>query len=242
MKNKIKEFIYTTSIWNKHYKNKRELRYWKDNIQQMVKWYDGKASFRGFAYPTEEQKEKRFSLTTNAVMTYVTFETEKASYLADLSLREDSFSGLTVGDLGSGPFPTLLVFKGCERYCIDHLINDYANLGYPIDEYKNEITFLHSKLEHIECGDNFFDALISRNALDHTDHFDLVAEEIKRVLKPDGKLVIQVHYHKPTQTETQQLNDDIILRALDSIGMKKISSLKDAWGFKGGETVVWSNM
>jgi SAM-dependent methyltransferase len=233
--------IYTTSLWNRFGKNSRELDYWRKNIDSMIDWYRGKKEWR-FAFPAEHEKEFRYDLRKNAIMTYVKRETTAATYLSDLRLASSSFAGMRVADIGSGPFPTLLVFENCERYCLDHLIDDYRKLGYPLDEYESEVTFVNCKSEAMPFDDDFFDVVLSRNALDHVDDFDATSKEIKRVLRPDGVLCILVNCHKPTKTETQSLSDDIIQRAFGELGVQKVTETQGAWGFTDGKTVLWSNM
>ena len=41
------------------------------------------------------------------------------------------------------PLPTLKVFKNCkERYCVDHLIDDYGKIGYRQKMYSEDIKFI----------------------------------------------------------------------------------------------------
>ena len=133
----IKEYIYGTKIWNKLYfgKNHRELKYWQKNIQRMVRWYDGKEDYY-FPNPTNDEKISDFDINKNAIMTYTNAYFKFGSYLKDLRLSEEVFGGQKVADIGCGPLPTLKVFKNCnERYCVDHLIDDYAKIGYPQELY-----------------------------------------------------------------------------------------------------------
>jgi SAM-dependent methyltransferase len=71
---------------------------------------------------------------------------------------------------------------------------------------------------------HFFDAVISVNAIDHVDDFFKTASEIIRVLKPNGKIRLHVHYHIKTQTEPLELNDTIVENAFRGIqNFKKIN-------------------
>ena len=68
-----------------------------------------------------------------------------------------------------------------------------------------------------------------------------------RVLKPDGKIRLHVHYHKKTKSEPIVLNDQIMSETLGkSLNMFKISEAKSKYGFKlpassSESFALWSN-
>jgi SAM-dependent methyltransferase len=237
----LKRLVYQTMLWHRYFKNRTELGHWGQTLERIVKWHLGEEPYV-FRFPTEAEKETRYSVTKNALMTFIAAENRHASYLHDLKLRANSFAGLKVADIGSGPLPTLLVFQDCDRYCIDHLIDVYRMIGYPIEEFEKEIHFVNAKSEQIPIESEFFDAVISRNALDHVDNFEKTAVEIRRILKPGGWLHILVNYHSPTSSEPQTLSDERILNCFGSLKIRKVLEEKDAWGFTGGKTVLWSNV
>jgi SAM-dependent methyltransferase len=237
----LKERLFQTPFWHRFFKSRAETGHWKDQIHRIVRWYQGEEAYV-FPFPGPSSKEVRFDLQTNAILTFITVETAHGSYLKDLQLRPDSFQGLKVGDIGSGPLPTLLVFEGCHRYGIDHLMSSYRELGYPLDRFANAMNFIEAKAEDLPFEDGFFDVMISRNALDHVDDFEAAAHEIKRVLKPDGGIHILLNYHQPTVTEPLILNDERVQENFGLLGIRKIAEQPDAWGFKGGKTVLWSNL
>jgi SAM-dependent methyltransferase len=237
----LKQKVYTSKIWHKKYKCRTELDHWRETAQRIVRWYQREEQYV-FPFPDLDQMETRYDLQTNALLTYIKIETEHASYLKDLYLRADSFRGMRVADIGSGPFPTLLVFKDCERYCIDHLLDDYKELGFPVLQFGDRINFVAAKSEYIPFTHNYFDAIISRNALDHVDDFAATAKELKRLLKPRGFLHLCVNYHQPTSSEPIVLSDEVILENFSGLRLRKIDEKLNAWGFEGGKTVVWSNL
>ncbi len=238
----IIHYVFGSKVWNKIFKNSREIACWKKKIDRMVRWYNGVEKVYGYPFPAESEKEKRFDSRTNAIMTFIAVENDKATYLSDLRLSPNLFTGKRVADIGSGPLPTLLVFNDCERYCIDHLIEEYIKIGYPLHKFKPEITFVKGKAEKIPVPDMFFDVVISRNALDHLDDFGRAASEIKRVLGPGGVLHFSVNYHMPTSAEPRELNDGIILEHFGGLGIQKAYEQKGAYGFEQGVTVLWSNL
>jgi len=237
----LKRLVYQSVLWHRYFKNRTEHRHWSQTLDRIVKWYLWEESYI-FPFPTETEKETRFSLTKNALLTFIAAENRHASYLRDLRLNANSFVGMKVADIGSGPLPTLAVFEDCDRYGIDHLIEVYRSLGYPIEEFEKEMHFINAKSEEIPVADAFFDTVISRNALDHVDDFERTALEIKRILKPGGFLHVLVNYHSPTSSEPQILNDERILNGFGSLNVRKVLEENDAWGFRGGKTVLWSNV
>jgi SAM-dependent methyltransferase len=237
----LKEKLYQTPVWHKFFKSRTERDHWLRTVYRITKWYEGRQPYV-FPYPDPAIKETRFDPRTNAILTYIAVETADASYLRDLQLRSESFKGMKVADIGSGPLPTLLVFEDCDRYCIDHLLDTYREIGYPIEHFESLIRFINAKSESIPLPDRYFDVIISRNALDHVDDFEATAREIKRLLKPEGYLHILVNYHTPTSSEPLVLNDERIEANFGGMRMRKLAEAEDAWGFKGGRTVLWSNL
>ena len=236
----FKSAIFRSKLWHSAFKNRGELRHWKQRKQSILKWYRGERSDL-FPFPTASERVCHFDEVTNAFLTFIKVETLHASYLKDLLLRRDAFRGMRVADIGSGPFPTLLVFEDCERYCIDHLMTAYEEMGFPLKPFKQDVHFVHAKSENLPLPQAIFDAVVSRNALDHVDDFARTASEILRLLKPGGVLHILVNYHEPTPTEPHVLSDAAIQEHLGSVGVRKISEVEGAWGFRKGRTVLWSN-
>ncbi|KJR41576.1 type 11 methyltransferase [Candidatus Magnetoovum chiemensis] len=163
-------------------------------------------------------------------------------YLKRLLIDKDYFKGKSVLDIGCGPHPRLLAFQDCRRYGLDQLINEYKTIGYPLDKYSEEITYLTGSAEAIPTEDNFFDAVIAVNSLDHIDNFDKAAMEIKRVLKNNGILRIEVSYRKRgTTTEPLVLNDDKVISAFGSLNIKKIQQRQHQDGKVQRILTIWSN-
>jgi SAM-dependent methyltransferase len=88
---------------------------------------------------------------------------------------------------------------------------------------------------------------VSVNAIDHIDDFAGGAEEIRRVLRPDGSFRMHVHYHEATETEPLELNDEVFLEHYGWVpGLRRIaeSDSKDAGINRAGPGelyVVWGN-
>jgi ubiquinone/menaquinone biosynthesis C-methylase UbiE len=229
-------------------KAKAELNFWHEELNNYVEWYEGKKLLYGFPAPSEDQKTTEFSLPVNAATTWLNLY-QKKKYLVDLELRPESFSGMRLLDVGCGPFPNTLAFENCERHGIEPLANKYSEAGFPINMWsKMGYTHHASPAEKMPFEDNYFDAVMSVNAIDHVDDFEQVASEIKRVLKDDGYFCMHVHYHKPTKCEPLELNDEIFLKSYGWVkNLTRISesNTKDMglYTAPAGESfVLWSNL
>lgn len=199
-----------------------ELCFWKLELQRYIDWYKGRiAQLHNVPTPLDEMKVKDYDLKENAIRTW--FKVVIDRYPNQLLLSRDCFRGKRILDIGCGPIPFALGFTGCEVYGLDQLINGYKELGYPIDKYSERFIYVSGSAENMPFEDNFFDAVISVNALDHVDDFSAVAKEVCRVLRPGGILRIETHYHKPRLLEPLSLTDYVIVEHFGHLGIRKIS-------------------
>lgn len=212
-------------------KYKAEIDFWKGILINYEEWYDGKLSMLyGEPSPNDITKVVSFDKRISAILTWLEVH-QKAKYLDDLLLEKSAFEGLRILDIGSGPLPSASAYLNCELYCLDPLMPLYMEAGFPIHIYENRIKFVFGFSEKMPFSDSYFDAIISVNAIDHVDDFNLTASEIKRVLKPGGKLRFHIHYHLKTVTEPLELNDDIVSAAFSwAKDFKKISESKQKRG------------
>jgi ubiquinone/menaquinone biosynthesis C-methylase UbiE len=100
------------------------------------------------------------------------------------------------------------------------LIDTYVASGWPL--YALEVTFTNAYAERMPYPDEYFDAIISCNALDHVDDFVQVASEMQRVLKKGGGLYFELEYHKATPTEPLELTDEIIMSAFSECNINRV--------------------
>ena len=165
-------------------------------------------------------------------------------YLEDLQLSPDSFQGMKLLDIGSGPMPSATCFKGCRIFCLEPLLAKYLEVGFPLHYYEN-VTFIHGVSERIPVEDSFFDAVISVNAIDHVDDIRKTAAEIKRILKPDGLFRMHVHYHSSTKCEPIMLDDHIFQELFGwctNLAKVKTSKRNFSTTLPDNESfVLWSN-
>jgi len=214
-------------------------------IPKIIRWYNGEIDcLYDVKRPEESQKVKESNLKDSAILTFIKL-CQWPRYLQELDLKKDAFSGTgRVLEIGSGSMPGSTVFEGCELYCLDPLNQKYMEAGFPFHHFGN-IRLITGFAENIPIADNFFDAVISVNAIDHVDDLSKVSLEIRRVLKDNGKLAIQVNYHKPYKTEPMKINDGVIKREFSWCkGFRKIREAADCVGIeaRSGESyALWKN-
>lgn len=227
-------------------KYKAEEKFWKEEMNNYVEWYKGnlKEHYQTPS-PKEKQKISCQMIEHSAALTW--FEIyQKHKYASDLQLPKDAFRDMKVLDVGSGPFPNGEVFEGCWLYCLDPLLPLYVKAGYPPLHYYGENTrFVCGYAEKMPLESDFFDAVISMNSLDHVDDIYVTGKEIERVLKPDGRLRVHVHFHKKTITEPLELSDEVMQQVFCWCeGFKKIHQTNKILGYRlnSGESYnLWSN-
>ena len=184
-------------------KHEAELSYWQKGLDNLQAWFENGATLRiGLRPPTPEQKvHLSDSWTVNAVMT---MHALRPHYTERLQVGRDHFRGQRVLEIGCGPLAPILQFSGCTRHCVDPLVDVYMAAGWPLYDY--DAGFINTGAESMPYRDGYFDAVIAVNALDHVDDFEQTAREMERVLKPGGRVCMEVEYHSPTVTEPVKLD------------------------------------
>ena len=226
-------------------KQNAEIRFWKNEIEKYKKWYVGEIGELYGHPPPGDYKIIDHNPTVSAILTF--FEThQKPKYLKDLLAEKNSFYGAKLLDIGSGPFPSALCFENCDVFCLDPLFDRYIAAGYPIHCYEPRAKFVQAKAESIPFENNFFDAIISVNAIDHVDDFEKTALELKRILKPRGRFRMHVHYHPKTTAEPLELNDEVFLKNYSWVSdLKRMHESKEKLGTlltdPNEKYVVWGN-
>jgi ubiquinone/menaquinone biosynthesis C-methylase UbiE len=236
----LKKFF---NMFNKRAKYDAELNFWRQEIYNYTRWYSGEIKEHyGTVSPEMHETIDVGILSHSAILTWTACHQQK-KYLHDLMLTEDAFNGMKILDVGSGPMPSATIFRHAEIYCLDPHIPEYIRLGFPL-HYSNA-KFMYGKSEEIPCKNNFFDAVISVNALDHVDDFSKTAKEIARVLKPEGQVRLHLHYHKRALTEPIELNDQIVMSHFAFCQIKKIieknSKMGHALQNNTEKYTLWSN-
>lgn len=219
-----------------------EGRFWRQELTRYEAWYEGRVpSLYGVPAPTSDQKIVAVEIRHAALLTWLELH-QKPKYLVDLDLGKDALRGRVL-DVGAGPLPSATVFNGIELYCLDPMYHSYLAAGYPLHHYNAR--FVHAPCESIPLEDDFIDVVLSVNAIDHVDDFERSAAEIRRVLKPGGRLAMHVHYHPPISVEPIELSDTRFRAAFDWCeGLTKLREVTEKSGAaaaKGESYVLWRN-
>jgi SAM-dependent methyltransferase len=202
-------------------KHLAELAWWERALRHRVEWYSGERTMYGRRPPTPDEKHVRETIEASAGVTTVAVSLDR--YPEALKIPRDHFAGKTILDVGCGPYPLSIAFEDCRIVGLDPLILRYEAAGFPLAEFTDRVTFVRAFAEDMPFPSRSFDAVISVNAIDHVDDFARAASEISRVLKKDGVVRMQVHYHPPRKLEPHALTDDDVLAHLGHLGIEKIS-------------------
>ena len=127
----------------------------------------------------------------------------------------DFVRGKIIADFGCGPRGSLVWAESAiVRIGIDVLADRYA------EEFKDNIIshrmiYLKSTEKVIPLPSGFVDIMFSVNAIDHVDDFEIICDEIIRVLRSGGEFIGSFNLEEPpTIYEPQQLNEKIIKKYL----------------------------
>lgn len=211
---KVLSYVPTYKKWRKY---NRELNYWKRELEHLKQWWVGTDIFWGVE-PVKEDTRDFFSTYSDkqeieSAVAYLT--TKRPHYKEHLQIERIQGKILEVG---CGPIPGILHFPAlCTRFGIDPLINEYIKMGWPLYEYP--MIFVNGYAEDMPFPDNYFDAIIAVNSLDHVDNFEKTAQEIQRVLKPQGKLYMEIESHKPRPCEPQQININDVKKSFNKCAL-----------------------
>jgi len=245
MSNKLLVRVFNKVRWSSGgTKYAAETAFWVKEISLYKDWYEGKLKRHyGHEPPQARQKIKANNLKDSAILTWFSVH-QKPKYLADLKLDKNAFKDMRLLDIGAGPMPSAAVFTDCEIYSLDPLYSEYIAAGYPL-HYYDRVKFVNAYSEDIPIEDNYFDAAISVNAIDHVDSLAKTAKEIERVLRPNGKFAMHVHYHEATEAEPLELNDKIFIKHFGWVkNLRKTESSQSKYGSvaeAGEEYALWRN-
>ncbi len=153
-------------------------------------------------------------------------------YSSHLNIRPEYNCGRLL-DIGCGPALPARHLLYDELWCVDPLFERYVQAGFCITGFNVVLVpFYAENLWGIP--DDFFDTVVSVNALDHVDDFEAAIGEIERVAKPGALIRIRLHYHTPTPTEPMELSDERVEAAFSQFPVRALMPLSDSsqtlWG------------
>lgn len=108
---------------------------------------------------------------------------DKTGYFPELATQ----GGLGL-DLGCGPY-SIWEFGGKDVIPVDPLIDEYLKFAPG-----KKLGYVKADGEALPFTDEMFDWVFCVNVIDHTPNPEKMISEIKRVLKPGGKLYFEVHF------------------------------------------------
>lgn len=239
-----KEVEKLMSVLRKSKKYKEEAAFWKREILLYQMWYKGELSqLYNTPAPLPDQCVVAENLLRSSILTWTNLH-QCPKYLHELQLPSLAFEGKRVLDVGAGPIPSATCFSGCDLYALDPLLSIYRELGFPHDLYPN-VHFVEAHAEQLPFDDNFFDVILSVNAIDHIDDLVQAGKELERVSKPDCFFAMHVHYHPSTVCEPVEITDSLFKKVFGWVkGLHVVSRLQHSYTSvvpKGEQFVLWSN-
>jgi SAM-dependent methyltransferase len=134
-------------------------------------------------------------------------------YCHYLDITPESFRDKIILDIGCGPHGAISCFKAKLKFAVDPLVHAYHRL---FDLSGQDVVYLACGSEKIPLIDGAVDIVISRNALDHVDDVEETVNELFRVLRRGGQIILSINYQEsPHICEPHVINEKILSRLLD---------------------------
>jgi SAM-dependent methyltransferase len=124
-------------------------------------------------------------------------------YCQLLGLSRSSFAGQVVIDLGCGAYGSLHFFEARLKFGLDILSHNYVPLGI----HAQDMIYLSAPAEDMPFVDEFADAVLAVNSLDHVDDFPAAIRELSRVLKVGGRAFLAFNLNNPVTLEEPNPRD-----------------------------------
>lgn len=131
-------------------------------------------------------------------------------FIDHFALDDSFYEGKRLLDIGCGPRGSLTwAGQAIERVGLDPLVSKYKEL----QQGDHGMTYVEAGAEAIPHPDGHFDVVSTINSLDHVEDVDRAIDEITRVTRPGGTLLLLVDVgHEPTPTEPHELDWDLLER------------------------------
>lgn len=115
---------------------------------------------------------------------------------------QEMFEGKTVLDVGCGAGGKTMYYaaQGVKHIVGMDIVPHYKEEAEALAQelgYADRFTFVVGDAAHTDFPDNSFDTIIMNDAMEHVDRPDLVLAEVRRILKPGGRLYVNFppYYH-----------------------------------------------
>lgn len=135
--------------------------------------------------------------------------------------RRKSFSGLAVADVGSGPRGILHHISAGLKVAIDPLMDDFKAKGHPVSD--NGVTPYNAAIEEMDKHvGKTFDVVFCLNCLDHCRDVSVGMDQLAKLIKPNGDLVICVDMRHPDDLDSLhkiRITDEFMRAELNRIGI-----------------------
>ena len=138
-----------------------------------------------------------------------------------LGVDEEAVRGTTMLDLGCGPRGSLeWATTAAARYGVDPLASVYARMSPD-----HAMTYVRAPAEAIPFPDDHIDILSSFNSLDHVGDVTTTLEEVARVLRPGGLLLLITDFgHDPTPCEPQAFGVEVLDHLADRFEVEDVAT------------------
>lgn len=158
-------------------------------------WLDSQANELGF-WDKEYKQDNLDQRQRNAY--YLSKMEGKCSLIKDY-LTDNPITDKVVMDLGSGPQGFLHVLKAKEKFAVDPLMDKFVALGYNIQA--NDVKNFNLMAEEIGHHFSNIDVVFCLNSIDHHLNPPLVIDNIYKVLKTGGDLILLTDLRLPEQCD-----------------------------------------
>jgi SAM-dependent methyltransferase len=135
--------------------------------------------------------------------------------------ENDSFlNGKIVADFGCGPRGSLVWTNAPKlRIGIDVIVDKYYDC-FGEEMINDGYLYIQSTEKYIPIPTNFVDVVYTMNSMDHTANFEVMLNEIFRILKPGGEFIGSFNMNEPAttgepQTLTFHMMRDLLFSRLD---------------------------
>ena len=138
------------------------------------------------------------------------------------------FKNTVVLDVGCGISTLLNHIEAKQKYGVDPLAEEYKIFF----KYPEDVKVKVGRGENLRFPENIFDVVICSNVLDHTDDPSKTLDEIYRVLKPAGKLILTLEiFPNATKRRDAAHPHTVTLKKLGILlrNFKVVFHKKSAW-------------